>query len=572
MASLSRNGSSGGIHILQVEDNPGDARLISEYIREASTEAVYFKQAQRLSEAEALVGQETFDVILLDLTLPDSSGLDTLHRMQTSAPSHPIVVLSGIDNEQNAIKAVQSGAQDYLVKGKGDGDLILRSIRYAIERKQSAEDLAFLARTDPLTKLPNRAYFLEYLNRELSRSQRNDDLLACLFLDVDRFKQVNDSLGHDIGDKLLIKVAERLKQGVRKSDFVARLGGDEFTIVMTQCDGTQAIKHVVDTIIDLFQSPFDLGCSDAYITTSIGISTCQAGTLDATTLIKQADIAMYQAKDAGRNTYRFFTEACDQQAKLKIILQKSLTTALEQEQFRLVYQPQLDINTGKLRGMEALLRWHHPQQGLIYPDYFIGMLEETGLVNAVGEWVLRTACLQQFEWIKQGLVPKKSWIAVNISVRQLVGNTLCHQVENALLHSGLAAECLDIEITESMLMGDVEHAIEQLQTLHDMGASITIDDFGTGYSSLRYLTKLPLDRLKVDRSFVQDLLVDKKDADVTRSIISLAHTLKLDVIAEGVDNKDKLDYLRQLKCDFYQGYFYSKPLPADEVIGFIASK
>jgi diguanylate cyclase (GGDEF)-like protein len=546
--------------VLLVEDNPGDARLVElELSMSGSTFDV--KHVGTLGEALDELDRH-FDVVLLDLSLPDSAGLDTVERMRRAAPQLPLVVLSGRDDEEVALRALQGGAEDYLVKGVADGDLISRSIRYSIQRKSAEDRLAYLAQYDPLTNLANRALFHDRLEHALARGDRRGGMLALLFLDLDRFKRVNDSLGHTGGDALLKEVARRIKGRLRESDTVARLGGDEFAIIIEDLSDARDAARVADDLVKILSEPFFLDGHEIPVSASVGIAVRPPS--DGDRLLKDADAAMYRAKKSGGNTHQFYTEEMNVQASERLVLERDLRRALDRDEFVLYYQPQVDLATGRVVGAEALLRWRHHERGLVSPADFIPVLEETNEIVAVGEWVLDEACRQASAWREAGFAPMR--IAVNLSARQLGRESLVYAVERALDASGLDPEFLELEITESLLVEDEEAGIRSVELLKRAlpGLRISIDDFGTGYSSLYRLKTLPIERLKIDRSFINGVPRDQGDSAITSAVISLAHVIRLQVTAEGVETAEQLAFLRERNCDEAQGYYFSRPLPAHE--------
>jgi diguanylate cyclase (GGDEF)-like protein len=551
------------IRVLLVEDNPGDARLVEILLSEADSFGRFeITPAERLDEALELLDGPAFDVILLDLSLPDSSGLETVEVVRTRVPLTPVVVLTGQDDEETALRALQSGAEDYLVKGRGDSELMARSIRYAIERKKAEENLAHLKQYDPLTGLANRALFQDRLQQALARADRDDETVALMLLDLDHFKAVNDVLGHAGGDELLKEVANRIGGRVRESDTVARLGGDEFAIVLEEMTDAQDAAPVAQDILDALSESLVLDGHEIPVTASIGIAVRPPSEGDR--LLKDADAAVYRAKERGRNTYEFYAEEMNVRAFERLTLRNMLRRALKEEEFLLHYQPQVDLATGAIVGAEALVRWSQPDSGLVPPARFIPVLEDTGDIVGVGRWIMRAACRQNRDWQDSGVAPLR--VAVNLSARQFSRGGLVSTVADVLEESELDPSCLELEITESLLMEDLNTSLQILGELQNTaeGLRVSIDDFGTGYSSLSYLKSFPIDLLKIDQSFVRDIPGDPDDAAITAAIIRLAHSLRLGVIAEGVETEEQAAFLRELGCDEAQGYYFSRPLPADE--------
>lgn len=431
------------------------------------------------------------------------------------------------------------------------------------ERMQAEERLHRLAYHDVLTELPNRALFQERLDHALKRRYPGGEKLALIFLDLDHFKNINDTLGHDIGDSLLQALPERLAGCVRRGDTIARFGGDEFAILLEDVDTDDSVSHIALKILQSLSDPFVVDTHELFITGSIGIGLYPDDSEDANTLLKHADAAMYRAKDMGRNTYQFYSKDMSVRAFERLSLETSLRHAMEREQFELYYQPQVDMGTGEIIGAEALIRWHHPDMGMVSPMKFIPLLEETGLIVPVGEWILRTACIQASEWQTQG---RQSYrVSVNLSGRQFHNEQLSDSVKAALDESGLDPGLLELEITESVLMQHDRTSMANLRALMDMGVRLAIDDFGTGYSSLSYLKRFPVDTLKIDRSFVHDLSDDPDDATIVSAIVVMAHSLNLHVVAEGVETNEQLLFLQQCDCDAIQGYLCSVPLPAEDL-------
>ncbi|MEG4332910.1 EAL domain-containing protein [Microcoleus sp. AT9_A2] len=413
---------------------------------------------------------------------------------------------------------------------------------------------------DPLTGLPNRLLFNERLSLALASAHQNGEMLAVIFLDLDRFKNVNDTLGHPVGDLLLQSVSRRLTNCLRVGDSMARWGGDEFTVLLYNINTPEEATKICQLIIQSLSTPFDFEGLELYIKASLGIALAPYDGEDAETLLKNADAAMYKAKQKGRNNYQFYTQAIGSKVSEDLNLENHLYKALKNSEFVLHYQPQINLNTGKIVGMEALIRWQHPERGLIPPDRFIPLAEETGLICQIDEWVMRTACLQNRAWQLLGLPPMR--IAVNLSARQFLQPHTVQTIAEILSETKLNPEYLEIEITESIAMTDVSFTVSVLQQLQDMGINISLDDFGTGYSSLWSLKNFPLNNLKIDKSFVADLVTGSSGATIVKLAIALGQGLNLQVIAEGVETAEQLAFLRSHKCDMGQGYFFSKPIPA----------
>ena len=431
------------------------------------------------------------------------------------------------------------------------------------DRKQAEERVQFLAYYDALTGLPNRTLLRDRLAKAFAGARRQKYKVALLFLDLDRFKDINDSLGHSVGDLLLQEVAGRLKAWGREQDTVARVGGDEFLIVLTGLKDVMDAAVAAERLMDAMTAEFVVQGRSLSIGCSVGISIFPEHGTPADDLIKNADAAMYSAKEAGRNNFRFYTENMNAQAVERLTLENSLRLALDKKELFLVYQPQMDMATGRITGLEALLRWRHPELGLVPPDKFIRIAENSGLIVRIGEWVLRTACSQSRRWQDEGLA--KVSVAVNVSAVQFRQEGFCEVIRRVLDESGLAAQYLELELTESLLLSSADVTLSVLQKLKAMGLKLAIDDFGTGYSSFSYLRQFRVSKLKIDRSFVRDVAVNPDDAAITTAIISMAKSLNLKVIAEGVENEAQMTFLRAHHCDEIQGYYFSKPLTVDKV-------
>ncbi|MDH5512040.1 MAG: EAL domain-containing protein, partial [Gammaproteobacteria bacterium] len=443
-------------------------------------------------------------------------------------------------------------------------------VRDVTERLQAQERLQYLAHHDSLTGLPNRAMFLERLDHALTRARWTNRPLAVLFLDLDRFKNINDTLGHDIGDSALRVAALRLADSVREGDTVARLGGDEFTVLLEDLASTDDVPIIAQKILETVSQPFDVENREFVMTTSIGISLYPVDGDDSLKLLRNADTAMYRAKEQGRNMCQFYSSEMGAKALEKFMLESNLRHALERNEFLLYYQPQVNLATGAITGVEALLRWRHPELGLVSPAQFIPVAEETGLMKKVDEWVLQTACLQAQAWRGAGITPLS--MSVNLSGAFFSDRGLVEIITHALRKGCLAPDQLELEITEGAIMLNAETTVRMLGNLKRMGVRLAVDDFGTGYSSLSYLKRFPIDTLKIDQSFVQDLMFDDDDASLVKAIIVMGHALKLRVIAEGVETTEQLAFLREMGCDGMQGFLFGRPLPAEEITPLLRSK
>ena len=429
------------------------------------------------------------------------------------------------------------------------------------ERKASEERIRYLAQHDALTGLPNRFTLAVHLEHALARAERAGEKIGLMFIDLDNFKTINDTLGHAVGDLLLCEVARRITSAVRKADIVARIGGDEFVVVLESAHLPGDAGMVAQKILERMSEAVPVDGNELHTTPSIGIAIYPDDAANSEDLMKNADVAMYHAKSAGRNNYQFYAEHMNQAAAVRVQMEMRLRAAMATNEFSLHFQPQIDLSNGLVSGCEALIRWHNAELGWVSPASFIPLTEEIGLIVPIGEWVLRRACETAKGWLDAGI--EFGCVAVNISPQQFRQRNFPQSVENILRETGLPAACLELEITESTIMETAETAIAMLVRLKSLGITLSVDDFGTGYSSLAYLKRFPIDRLKIDRSFVIDLETDSSDAVIATAVIALAHSLGLSVVAEGVESQGQSDFLREHGCDSVQGYFYCRPGPAD---------
>ena len=428
---------------------------------------------------------------------------------------------------------------------------------------EQKEQLAYQASHDALTKLPNKILFLDRLKQSIELAKRENNLLAVLFIDLDHFKQINDSLGHDIGDELLVKVSKLINKGLRASDNLSRLGGDEFTVIVNNIDKIENLSRIIQTIVDTFIEPIVIQNNNLYINMSIGISIYPNDAKDVNNLLKHADSAMYKAKESGRNTYCFYDEEMTKKAFERIQLETALREALVKDELEVFYQPQVDATIDKLVGMEALVRWNHPTKGMIFPDVFIPLAESTGMIIELDRIVMKKAIEQFSRWKNDGYNPGK--LSMNLAIKQLESKDFLEFIEPLLKQHISEYSNIEFEVTESQIMKNPEKSIKILKKINNLGISISIDDFGTGYSSLAYLKKLPINKLKIDKSFVDNLPSDLEDVAIAKTIINLCKSLNLNVIAEGVETKEQKDFMLENGCKLIQGYYYSRPIPSEEI-------
>jgi len=685
--------------VLLIEDNPGDARLIREMFNEQNSKDFELNHVECMGDAEKYLAEHAVDIILADLGLPDTQGLESVRRTHAAAPHVPLVVLSGQDDVSVALQALKEGAQDYLIKGQIEPRELLRALRYAVERKIIEETLYtekefaqvtldcigdavictditgnitflnrvaekmtgwtrkeatnkamdeifrivdsatrqttpnLIARTvgedgiwhlpqdctlirpdgnelcvedsvspirdregkttgsvlvlrdvsvaralaekvihsaehDFLTGLPNPLPLNDRIGQAIALAQRHAHQVAVLFLDLNGFKHINDSLGHPAGDKLLQSVARRLSDCVRAPDTVSRQGGDEFVVLLQEVRQAEDIAIAASRMLRAVEKAHSIDDHELHVTASIGVSLYPDDGLDAETLIKNADTAMYQAKEDAGQSCKFFRPEMNVRAVERQSIEEDLRRALERKEFTLNYQPKINLSTGAIIGAEALIRWTSPTRGLVPPLDFIPIAEDSGLILPIGAWVLQEACLQARAWMNAGL-PATS-MAVNVSAVQFRNENFLEDLFATLKETGMDAKFLELEVTESVLMRHAEVAASVLQTLRDCGVRVSVDDFGTGYSSLSYLQKFPLDALKIDQSFVREIGSTPHETTIVRAIISMGRSLNLQIIAEGVETAEDLVFLKAQGCDEGQGYYFSRPVPAEQYAKLLA--
>jgi diguanylate cyclase (GGDEF)-like protein len=560
--------------ILIIDDDDQIRSLLKELLKD-EYECVDVSSAE---EALAVLGSVNFDLVISDIQMPGISGLDLVPRILDHTPETVVVMISGQQGIESAIEAMHVGAFDYVTK-----PLDLRHVRAAVRRavahhkllheKQQYENhleelvaqrtaqIEHLAFYDRLTNLPNRTLFADRCAQALAIAQRSQRLVGVMLIALDRFKKVSDTLGHTAGDIVLSEAAARLQSCVSKADTVARFDGEEFALLLTQIAEASDLADVSVAVQDAFKEPFRLGDQDVYITTSIGISLFPFNGEDSNTILGNAGAALYRAKKQGGNSHQFYAADMNAQAVERLALENSMRRAIENDEFITYYQPVVDLGSGEIVGIEALVRWQHPDLGVLPPAKFISLAEDTGLIVDIGELVMRTACMQTRKWLEEDLGQLR--IAVNISARHFQQRNFFERLVEILSETRLDPKSLELELTETSIMENAESAAKLLAEIRRLGVKIAIDDFGTGYSSLSYLKRLPIDTVKLDRSFVTGATTDPDDAALVMAIVTLAHNLRLTVIAEGVETAEQLSFLRLLRCDEGQGYLFSKPVPHD---------
>ncbi|MFK5970827.1 MAG: EAL domain-containing protein [Candidatus Marithrix sp.] len=554
-----------------------DDELVSRYTVEVllSTEGYKLEFAKNGEEGLKKAIELSPDLMLLDVMMPGMDGFEVCQRLRADhrLAELPVVMVTALDDRESRLRGIESGADDFMSKPYDRAELrarirtITRLNRYR-RLVETEEKLAYLANYDTLTGLPNRSLLLERLTQAINSAKRTRQNVAVLAMDLDSFQIINDSLGHETGDNMLKKIGQRLTNIVEKlGATVSRIGGDEFVVMFETNNIVKDVSEMARCLLDNISNQIVLDSHEIVVTSSMGISIYPADGKDGKILLKNADTALSRAKADGKNTYQFFTTRMNEVALERLILENQLRKVLSQNELRVYYQPQVEANSGKIIGTEALIRWQHPELGLVSPTKFIPVAEEMGLIIPIGEWVLRTACKQNKIWQQAGFPLLR--ISVNMSSRQFQSDNLLQMIKKALIDSELDPIYLELELTESVLMAketeEINNIILLLTELRSIGIKIAIDDFGTGYSSLSYLKRFPVNSLKIDRSFVKDIPIDNDDAAITKAIIALAHSLRLYVIAEGVETLEQLEFLQNQQCEIIQGYYFSMPLCAEDM-------
>jgi diguanylate cyclase (GGDEF)-like protein len=563
--------------VMMVDDEPTTIEVLQALLESEGYRR--FVTTTQSSRAMDLLANENPDAVLLDLHMPEVTGFDILALVRRDSRYRhiPVIVLTSSNDSETKLKALQLGATDFLAKPVDPSELALR-LRNTLAAKAYQDRLTYY---DVLTGLPNRRMFMDRLIWSLRCAKRDATGAAVLHIDLDYFQKINDTLGHETGDSLLIEVAQRLllcvpavdmsATGVDESKpILSRVGGDEFNILLPEVARIEHAAFMADRILAAMKEPFQVDGHEVFITPSIGVACFPSDGEASDTLLKHAGIAMNQAKQRGRNTYEFYSANMNAEAVERLSLENQLRRALDREELLLVYQPKVEIRTGRVIGAEALLRWNHPERGLVSPVKFIPLAEETGLIVSFGEWVLHTACEQTKAWQSAGLTNIR--IAVNVSARQFRDGRFIRTIDEVLESSGLEPQYLTLELTENTIMENAKENLDALHQIKALGVKISVDDFGTGYSSLSYLKKLPLDELKIDRSFISEIRSEADDAPIVTAIIAMAHSLGLKVVMEGIETDQQLVFARDRECDEYQGYLFSKPVTSREFETLVARK
>lgn len=556
------------IHILLIEDSEGDAFLISEALAENAREKFVVSHAPTVEAAEKKYTAASFNVLLMDLNLPGISGMDAIEKLRRGQPGIPIIVMTGMDDEEKALSIMKHGVQDYLVKGQYGNQVLPRAIRYAIERQHFENKVIELANFDRTTGLINRDVFSERLIGAIALAEQNKLPLVVLMASLRGWKDINATFGHEAGNKLLKAAATRLRECIMCHDEVARLESNEFIILAT---GDSAVPEnlpgFLQGILNRIKEPFEVDGAPVHIGCSIGVATYPACGNDAKELTQHASIAMRRTKERNHDTFSFYTQKLNEEFTERIILEKELRAALTQQTLVPYYQPIVNLRTGQLCGMEALLRWPHPQKGMIPPATFIPIAEKSGIIFEISEYVINAACRDYT--LLERVTRQPLYMAVNISTRDLHRKNFVETFGRIMDGSSMNPRNMALEITEGSLMEDSAHIIETLERTRELGVSIFVDDFGTGYSSLSYLSILPVDVLKIDQSFVKNITTSNQNRLIATSAINLAHGLGMQVVVEGIETQAQKELLTQLGCDKAQGFYYARPMPLDALVTWI---
>ena len=558
------------IRVLIVDDDEEDFALTSDLLSDSVDVSYVTDWASSYAEALERILSESFDVFLFDQHLGGHTGVELLESVRDTGVLTPVIMLTGVTDEVLDRLVMRRGASDFLVKGEFTLALLERSIRYAIEHRRLMAEMEAAAQHDPLTGLANRRHFRAFLRGAIARSERSQRRLGILFIDLDHFKQINDRYGHEAGDKLLVDVAGLLTSSVRNGDLAARFGGDEFTVVLDDIGEASNAERIARKVLETFGSA-KLGL-EAGVGVSIGVAVWPDDGNEIDEVINAADLAMYQAKKHGRSHFQRFEARAQTAANRRSELRCALERALSRNEIIVNYQPQVAASRSRIVGFEALMRWNRGDSGPISPDEFIPLAEESGLIVELGDWILQTACSQFCEWERQGLLADKQSVAVNVSVHQLTAGGLLDKVDAVLNKTGLDPYRLELEITESAALVEVARAVEEIKGLRERGVRIALDDFGTGHSSFRYLLELPIQTIKIDRSFVQSCVRSEEGAALVKATVALAHSLGLSIVAEGVETEQQRLFLLDNSCAIMQGFMFYRPMSAADTLGVLQDR
>lgn len=561
------------IKVVIADDHEPSRKIIRRFL-EPIDQLCIVGEASNGEELIKKIADNNPNLVLVDINMPKLNGLHAIKECIKLNPQLKVIFITG--HVEYAVEAFDISAVDYIVKPIERNRLIVAIdkardiLKMNHELTEALNQKEYMAYHDVLSGLPNRKLFEDKLRNAISLANKHNYMIAILDLDLDRFKNINESMGHTFGDLLLQQVAERLQRCVRESDIISRQGGDEFSIFLNRISQQDDVVKAIERIFKSIQQPFHLNEQEIHASASIGISLypCDGDTVE--NLMKQAETAMYKAKQMGRNNYKFFTPDMNEKISNQMIMETALRKAIERDELLLYYQPQVSIMTRQIVGMEALIRWQHPQLGLVSPAQIIPMAEETGLIVPIGEWVLRTACKQVKRWQDEGSPALK--LSVNLSLLQFNQDNLIQVIESILEESNFNPSLLELEITESIALHNEKQVINKLKDLRALGIKIAIDDFGTGYSSLSYLKKFPINTLKIDKVFIRDIMEDSEDEALIAAIISMAKTLKFNVIAEGVETESQFSFLSDLNCNEAQGYLFGKPVHSEQFLQLLDAR
>ncbi|WP_049631552.1 bifunctional diguanylate cyclase/phosphodiesterase [Cellvibrio sp. pealriver] len=555
------------IKILFIDREQGEYLLIAEilsHIRHVEYELTW---CDDLDSALGKILSQEFDVALLDYYWGDMNARDLLNAARVQACQTPIVVMTDEMETEVDREAIRAGAADYLIKGQIDHLLLERTLRYAIERKQTEQHLSRLAHYDPLTDVPNRILFRDRLEHAIHLAERDNTSFTLMFIDLNGFKEVNDNFGHDAGDAIIRICAERLGACLRRSDSVARMGGDEFTLLLQNIAVNTDVAHIAEKVIKAIEQPAEINGHEVVVGCSVGIAIYPQAGRDADTLLKHADMAMYKAKQEEGSSYRFFTEMMNQDVRRQLRLESDLRAALKKQQFVLHYIPRVDVSTGKVVALEALLRWDKPGVGIVNASDFIATAEETGIINALGYWVIRQACNDLK--LLQSIWGDHLMMAINLSIRQFKDDNLVHEVARIFADNDIQPGDIEFEITETVFADNIELISLCMRPLSFFGINFLLDSFGAGNSSLLHLQRLPISTVKIDLGFLQELNRSHTDKRLVSAMITLAHNLGKLVVAEGVETKEEKEWLKEMGCDLMQGYYFSAPKSYAEIVSWL---
>ncbi|NOX26624.1 MAG: EAL domain-containing protein [Gammaproteobacteria bacterium] len=566
MSACQNTGNQSAISILLVEDDRADYIFISQIFDSVYGSGQYqLTWVARADQAREEVAKRQHDVYLFDYNLGQTSGIELIQEIaEDGFVDIPIILLTGVKSHDLDVTAMDAGATDYLVKDGLTAEALERSIRYSIRQKKAETRVQFLAYHDPLTGLANRSLLHEHVERAVPMAKRHGEFSAIIFIDLDEFKTINDTMGHSSGDRLLVIVAERIRAVTRREDIVARLGGDEFVILLTMLGTTaemvaEKAYQMAEKLKEALNQVYIIDGDDQRVGTSIGVTVIDQHSQDADQIIKHADIAMYRAKNEGKNTIRFFSADMEETVQGDLLIATELYSAIDNDELELYFQPIIDSKHDSVMALEALIRWHHPERGLTPPSLFISVAEKSDLIISIGNWVIKTACAYLKKW------PKIDYISINISASHFEKPAFAIEIAEALSHYDIEHQRLVLELTETRLLENIDQAIHTMTQLRSLGVRLSLDDFGTGYSSLSTLKNLPFNFIKIDRSFVSEIgSSDRADALVA-AIIAMSKALKLKVVGEGIEEKRQEQFLFAHGCDAMQGFYYSKPVPAHEL-------